>query len=95
MLLALLLPLLFEAPSEWKYVGATLASVLAFALTVRSIGRFREWMRLRRELRVYQYRLCDSCWYPLPGLDRNGKCPECGRPYDVDALRNTWVDRGY
>jgi hypothetical protein len=29
---------------------------------------------------------CPKCQYPLRGLPTNGFCPECGRPYDRQAL---------
>ncbi len=28
---------------------------------------------------------CHHCGYDLTGLSRQGRCPECGRPYDADS----------
>lgn len=40
-------------------------------------------LSLRRYLDTYGARVCPRCTYSLQGLSDEGRCPECGYPYDV------------
>ncbi|XAL98375.1 hypothetical protein OT109_12400 [Phycisphaeraceae bacterium D3-23] len=48
---------------------------------------------------MMQTRKCGACGYDLMGIAATGRCPECGRTYDVatghgtDARRKPWLER--
>ena len=42
---------------------------------------------LRRVVRA-DYRLCPDCLYPFG--DDSGRCPECGRDYTLEEVREVW-----
>lgn len=44
--------------------------------------------RLRARLAASGGSMCGRCAYPLGGLPREGKCPECAEPYDRE--RDGW-----
>ncbi|MBI1189341.1 MAG: hypothetical protein GC200_01485 [Tepidisphaera sp.] len=44
-----------------------------------------------RALRVAHYSLCPKCRYSLLGLEQR-KCPECGRPFHIETIRDYWRD---
>ena len=52
--------------------------------------RNRDWRRYVQTVREVEYRVCPNCEYPLQGLPGEGSCPECGRAYELDALRGQW-----
>jgi hypothetical protein len=49
-------------------------------------------MRALRRAAAHDHLLCPDCTYDLRALDANGTCPECGRVYEHDAVRATWLD---
>lgn len=46
--------------------------------------------RVRRRLAACGDCLCGHCAHCLMGLSPKGCCPECGKPYEIDPLRNFW-----
>lgn len=50
----------------------------------------RRGILVRRELRAADGLLCIGCGYPLPHEEPTGACPECGRAYTAEAVRNGW-----
>lgn len=36
--------------------------------------------------------LCDSCLYPLHGLEESNSCPECGRPSNIRDIKRRWYE---
>jgi hypothetical protein len=47
----------------------------------------------RRALKRHAYRLCPGCRYPLDGLGPDGACPECGRPFNAQAVERLWAEQ--
>jgi len=53
------------------------------------------WVGLRRvrvEQRVVRlkFRLCTECGYSLHDAAQEGRCPECGSPYELDKTIRSW-----
>jgi hypothetical protein len=46
--------------------------------------------RMKGELLENEHLLCLHCGYSLKGLPSEHVCPECGRPYSADTLRQAW-----
>ena len=46
--------------------------------------------RLEKEIQSNNLEHCLECGYPLRGLPTEHRCPECGEPYDIAAVRRTW-----
>jgi len=44
----------------------------------------------RLSRRMFPAGHCSECGYDLQGLE-NGKCPECGEPYEKEDLRKEWT----
>lgn len=53
-------------------------------------GMWRVRRDLLRRLREAGGRLCPGCEFDLRGLGDSGSCPECGRPFEIDAVRAQW-----
>lgn len=47
-------------------------------------------IRVRRELRSGHGCFCLHCGHSLVGLESIGCCPECGRSYEIRAVRSMW-----
>ncbi|MEO1277985.1 MAG: hypothetical protein AAFV77_03410 [Planctomycetota bacterium] len=63
--------------------GATIAlCVLWRHLAVRAL----------RRAAAADHLLCPECLYDLRTLDATGTCPECGRAYEHDAVRQQRID---
>ena len=64
------------------------------------------WISLSLLVRRRRYRLarslvaandgliCWQCWYPLTDVETS-RCPECGTPFDREALRLAWTKALY
>ena len=48
--------------------------------------------RTLRRAAAHEHLLCPQCTYDLRTLDAVGTCPECGRAYEHEAVRATWLD---
>ena len=46
--------------------------------------------RLHAKLRAADGLLCVRCAYDLSGLEPEGRCPECGEPYTLEATARRW-----
>jgi len=58
---------------------------MAFTILVR-----RALRRFRAEVRSNNLEHCLECGYPLKGLPAEHRCPECGEPYSMETVRQTW-----
>jgi rRNA maturation endonuclease Nob1 len=47
--------------------------------------------RLLERIRRGNLLVCPGCEYSLENSKESGVCPECGRAYDMDEVRRTWV----
>jgi predicted RNA-binding Zn-ribbon protein involved in translation (DUF1610 family) len=63
-------------------------------LVLLPIWRWRT-LGIRRLVRSSDYRVCIHCGYDLASLSENGTCPECGRPYEMEAVRDVWKRSGF
>lgn len=54
------------------------------------IYMFLDKRRVKAQIKASDYFVCPQCWYALQGLDKSGRCPECGTPYEEEALRRIW-----
>ena len=73
-------------PLHW--VGASLA--LAGALTIG----LSVWLgedRARAVLKRHNYALCTRCNYDLGAVPSPGRCPECGRAFEIEEVRERWA----
>ncbi len=46
----------------------------------------------RRHVSLHCGRVCKNCLFVLTSLPNRGKCPECGREYDIDETIKSWHD---
>jgi hypothetical protein len=51
---------------------------------------FVGWTRWRRKLLACHLKCCLACHQDLRGLPDEGRCPECGRDYDIGAVQAAW-----
>jgi len=72
-----------------NHVGMMLIWVPIFAGQAYLFVNLR---RIKRRLRETRGSLCPACTYDLRGSDAQGACPECGAPYDADAIGKAWKD---
>ena len=50
-----------------------------------------KWVKsVRRRLRENDGQFCLKCGYNLADSLDWGNCPECGVPYDIEAVREKW-----
>jgi len=84
-------------PAGWWRSGPVqhsllLACMLIGAVLILFIGWW--WYgyvwRLERSLRRMDHLACLDCRYDLRGAPAEGVCPECGRPYSLDATALSW-----
>lgn len=47
-------------------------------------------MKVRRELRSGNGCYCLHCGHSLVGLESLGRCPECGRSYEIRMVSSAW-----
>jgi hypothetical protein len=66
-------------------------AALLLLISIGGVG-FAFWHvgRIRRRVETYEFTLCLVCGYPLIGLARAGRCPECGASYEVENIRHEW-----
>ncbi len=44
----------------------------------------------RKHVARHCRRVCENCLFVLTFLPKRGKCPECGREYDIDETIGSW-----
>lgn len=94
-LLSIGVPLLLRPGGSvptWLYV-------VAVALPGAGMGLAGAWFGLAAQRHVKQavakqYRVCWHCNYHLRGLGDNGTCPECGKKFVLEELRELWKGAG-
>ena len=83
-LLVWLLPLSFLLRLIAGY-GGILVGGIVFVVCPRVV-----YTRMKAKLVENDYLLCLHCGYSLTGLPSDHACPECGTPYQAEALRRAW-----
>ena len=68
---------------------ATPASVLTMVIAIGAV-HFVRMHRLCKRAQKAGCLACTACIYDLSLLPTEGTCPECGRAYTHDELRETW-----
>lgn len=58
--------------------------------SVLAIGTYFWRTRWKRRLVRHQWLLCLQCAYPLDMLPPEGRCPECGKPYNQASTSWGW-----
>lgn len=66
---------------------------VAWVLLMVFIRRQRQ-RRARLLVATNNGAVCWQCWYPLTGVESD-RCPECGIPFDREALRLAWTKALY
>jgi hypothetical protein len=76
---------LFGGRGIWMLLGLGASAVWVWVawVVVRS--------RMQRTLKEHAGMVCPVCWYPLKGLERSDRCPECGTARDWLAIRRAWL----
>jgi ribosomal protein L32 len=95
LLLLLLPPLLrYNSRRDWFGFGdveKTLSFVIMLVIFIPLMGAYfvrrRRW---QRNVIDSGFAICPDCGYSLVGLPSHHICPECGQPYDLDAVRRNW-----
>jgi hypothetical protein len=70
-------------------LGALVCGALLLAGGVFSRIQTRKWRRVAHDC---DYELCPDCGYWLHELPAKHVCPECGRGYEIDAVRAAWLN---
>jgi len=47
-------------------------------------------LRIKRAVTAASGRACTNCLQDLNGLGDTGRCPECGRAFDIAADQRLW-----
>lgn len=72
-----------------------LMSILPIAwVLLMQVLRKRRYRLVRRRVAANRGAVCWQCWYPLKEIDAD-RCPECGTPFDREALRLAWTKALY
>ncbi len=50
----------------------------------------RRLRRFAQEIIADNFERCLQCDYSLKGLPDKHRCPECGEPYDITLIKDTW-----
>jgi hypothetical protein len=72
---------------------ATMAIGWTPFLVLLPIWRWRT-LSLRRLVTSTGFRVCIHCGYDLSSLPESGTCPECGKQYEIEAVREVWKRSG-
>jgi uncharacterized paraquat-inducible protein A len=77
--------------------GLWVTTTVIIAGLVVTMGAIAAAHRVARHQSVHtllqhRLRLCLSCRYILDGLEDSGSCPECGRTYHVQELKEGWTE---
>ena len=62
-------------PTSINIFGLVLNSIVFFPVIAFAVAFFRTLLLMRKISQA----LCPHCRYPVSGLDRQGRCPECGK----------------
>jgi len=85
-MMALLSPIIsFESLNKLWLGVACIFAIVIVGVTVHLLEE-----RLRARAAAAGWRLCPKCAYPLAGDE--GVCPECGRGYTIDGLKDEWLN---
>jgi predicted RNA-binding Zn-ribbon protein involved in translation (DUF1610 family) len=71
----------------------SLAIILGFVLVFLHLDRRDK--ALRRRVQAAGGAICTHCGYELDREAEETTCPECGRHWNVDAVRRRWRKHGY
>jgi hypothetical protein len=80
----------------WPWRAAPIVVPLAImpaVIGLTTLVNLHPWVELGRVSTCVQDVggcMCLDCGYSLRGLPDVGTCPECGLPYEIDTVRETW-----
>ncbi len=82
-------------PRGWQSValsGAGISTWMGVGIASFFAG-YRVNRKNRRRLESVEYRLCIYCLFELPAKPDEGRCPECGETYSIEAYQEIWKRR--
>ena len=77
-------------------VGVPVILVVVFGVWfagAATVGRLRQRARHAdlASVKANGFKVCVGCRYDLPSLPEEGRCPECGRSYQLKNLARAWA----
>ena len=71
------------------FVGWCISAVLIACCLYLCWCRWR-YVRVDRYVAQHRFRCCTECGYSLHDAPKEGRCPECGSAYEIDAVIRSW-----
>jgi hypothetical protein len=73
--------------------------LLMVLLSVVFLGSLTLWAvqegRIRKLVKATCGKVCVHCGHSLQGLEEVDRCPECGKPFVIASVQETWIGCGF